>query len=148
MGNVITNLKARFGVDNADFKKGLKDGEKAVDDFKGAAGSSLDEFASMFGVNMGAVNDSVNTAFKSLNFFGQSLKAAASGGNTLTIALKALKVALTASGIGALVVALGSLVAYFQKTGEGADQFAKILDQVKSVINNVIERLAVFGKGV
>lgn len=148
MGTVITNLKARFGIDSADFKKGLKDGEKAVDDFQGAAGSSLDEFASMFGVNMGAVNESISTAFKSLNFFGQSLKAAAAGGNTLTIAMKALKVAMMATGIGALVVALGSLVAYFQKTGEGADKFAKILDQVKSVVNNVIERLAIFGKGI
>lgn len=148
MGNVITNLKARFGVDNADFKKGLKDGEKAVDDFKGAAGNSLDEFASMFGINMGAVNESISTAYKSLNFFGQSFKAAAAGGNILIIALKALKVALVSTGIGALVVALGSLIAYFQKTGEGADQFAKILDQVKSVVNNVIERLAIFGKGV
>jgi len=52
MGTVITNLKAKFGVDSSDFKKGLKDGDKAVDDFKGAAGSKLDEFASMFSVNM------------------------------------------------------------------------------------------------
>jgi hypothetical protein len=148
MGTVITNLKARFGVDTADFKKGLKDGDKALDDFKGAAGDSLDKFASMFGVNMRAVNDSVNTAFKTLNFLGQSFKAAAAGGNILTIALKALKIAMLATGVGALVVALGSLVAYFTKSGEGADKFAKILAQVKSVVNNVIERLAIFGEGL
>jgi hypothetical protein len=148
MGNVITNLKARFGVDNADFKKGLKDGEKAVDDFKGAAGTTLDEFANMFGVNMGAVNDAINTALKSLNFVGQSLKAVETGAKKSAVAWNILKTAMISSGIGALVVALGSLVAYFNKTGEGADNFAKILDQVKSVINNVIERLAIFGKGV
>lgn len=148
MGTVISNLKAKFGVDNSDFKKGLKDGEKAVDDFKGAAGSVLDEFASMFGINMSGVNDAIGTAGKSLNFLGQSFKAAAKGGDILALSAKLLKVALISSGIGAIVVALGSLTAYFTKSGKGADQFARILMQVKSVVNNVIDRLAVFGKGL
>lgn len=148
MGNVITNLKAKFGVDTSDFKKGLKDGEKATEDFKDAASGTLDQFASMFGVNMGAVNDALSTANKSLNFVSQSMKAAATTSGTFSAALKILKFAITATGIGAIVVALGSVIAYFQKAGEGADKFAKILMQIKSVVNNVIERFAVFGKGL
>ncbi len=148
MGNVITNLKAKFGVDSSDFKKGLKDGERATEDFKGAAGDTLDQFASMFGLNMGAVNEAIGTAQKSLNFLGTSFKAASEGGNKLAIAMKVVKTALVSTGIGAIVVGLGSLIAYFSKTGEGADKFAKILAQIKSVINNTIERLAVFGKGL
>jgi hypothetical protein len=148
MGTVITNLKARFGVDSSDFKKGLKDGEKAIDEFKGAAGDKLDEFASMFGVNMGAVGKAIDTANKSLNFVVQSFKGATSGGEKFAIAMKIVKTALISTGIGALVVALGSLVAYFTKSGEGADKFAKILSQIKSVVGNVIERLAILGKGI
>lgn len=148
MGTVITNLKARFGVDSSDFKKGLKDGEKAIDEFKGAASSKFEEFASMFGINMRAVSDSVNSAQKSLNYFAQSFAAAASGGNKLTIALHAVKSAIVATGFGAIIVALGSIIAYFSKTGEGADKFARILSQVKSVVDNVIDRLATFGKGL
>lgn len=148
MGNVITNLKAKFGVDSSDFKKGLKDGERAVADFKGAAGSQIEQFAEMFGINMSGVNDAIGTAGKSLNFVGQSFKGAAAGGNIFKIALTGVKLALVSTGIGAIVVALGSLIAYFQKSGRGADQFARILNQVKSVINNVIDRLAIFGKGV
>lgn len=148
MGTVITNLKARFGVDSADFKKGLKDGEKAVDDFKDGAGSALDKFASMFGLNMSAVTDALGTATKSLNFLGQSITGLATGANKAAVAFKLMKTVLISTGIGALVVALGSLVAYFQKSGEGADKFAKILAQVKSVVNNVIDRLAIFGKGI
>jgi hypothetical protein len=148
MGNVISNLKAKFGVDSSDFKKGLKDGEQATADFKGAAGGMLDEFASMFGVNMSAVNDSIGTAHKSLNFMAQSFKGAATSSNILSIALKVLKFAIVATGIGAIVVLLGSLIAYFQKSGEGSDKFARILAQIKSVINNTIERLAIFGKGL
>jgi len=148
MGTVISNLKARFGVDSSDFRKGLKDGEKAVSEFKGAAGNALNEFASMFGLNMSAVNDAIGTAGKSLSFLGSSFKGAASGGNTLAIAMKVLKVALISTGIGALVVALGSVAAYFTRSGEGADKFAKILAQIKSVINNVIERLILFGEAL
>lgn len=148
MGTVISNLKARFGVDTSDFKKGLKDGEKAVDDFKGAAGSQIEAFASMFGVNMSAVNDAVNTAGKSLSFIGQSLTGVKKGGEAAAVGVKILKVALISTGFGAIVVVLGTIIAYFTKTGEGADKFAKILSQVKSIVNNVIDRLAIFGKGL
>lgn len=148
MGSVISNLKARFNVDSTDFKKGLKDGEKAVDDFKDAAGSYIDEFATMFGVNMEAVRGALGSVTKSLNFLGQSFSGASKGADVLAVSMKVLKFALISTGIGAIVVALGSLIAYFTRSGEGADKFAKILDQVKSVINNVIERLAIFGKGL
>jgi len=148
MGTIITNLKARFGVDSSDFKKGLKDGEKAVSEFKSAAGEKFEELASMFGINMRAVNDSFATAQKSLNSVAQGFVGAASGGNKFTIALKAVRVAIMSTGFGAIVVALGSIISYFTKAGEGADRFAKILSQVKSVVNNVIERLAILGKGL
>lgn len=148
MGNVISNLKAKFGVETSDFKKGLKDGEKAVGDFKGAAGDQINQFAEMFGVNMGGVSDAVGTASKSLNMLKQGFVAAAKGGDILTISAKFLKFALVSTGLGAIVVVLGTIMAYFMKSGEGADKFAKILAQVKSVVNNVIDRLAIFGKGL
>lgn len=148
MGTVISNLKARFGVDTSDFKKGLKDGERATADFKGAAGGILDEFASMFGVNMSGVTSAIGTANKSLSFLGQSFKAAKTGSEAFAVGLKVLKFALIATGIGALVVVLGSVIAYFTKSGSGADKFAKILMQMRSVLNNVVERLVAFGKGV
>jgi hypothetical protein len=148
MGNVISNLKAKFGVDTSDFKKGLKDGERAVGDFKGAAGDQIEQFADMFGVNMSGVSSAVGTASKSLNFLKNAFLAAAAGGDILTISARVLKVALVSTGLGAIVVALGSIAAYFISSGRGADTFSKILMQVKSVINNVIERLAIFGKGL
>lgn len=148
MGTVISNLKARFGVDTTDFKKGLKDGEKATADFKGAAGGALDEFATMFGVNMSGINSACNTANNSLKFVKQSLIAAAKGGDVMAISMKLLKFALVATGIGAIVVLLGSVIAYFTKSGEGSDKFAKMLAQLKSVLDNVVERLVAFGKGM
>jgi hypothetical protein len=148
MGNVITNLKAKFGVDSSDFKKGLKDGEKATQEFKAAAGSKLDEFASMFGVNMKGVNDAIGAAGKSLSSMGSMFKGASEGGNKLVLAFKALKTVMIASGVGALVVALGSLITYFKGTGEGADKFAVIMAKIRSVIDNIIDRFQTFGGGL
>lgn len=148
MGTVITSLKAKFGVDTSDLKKGLKDGEKAVDDFKGAAGKSVEKLAGIFGVNMNAVNDALDTTKRSLNFLGQSFNAAAKGGNILALAMKVLRVALISTGIGALIVALGSLISYFKGTGEGADKFRVIMAQLRSVIDNLVDRLQTFGSGL
>lgn len=148
MGAVISNLKARFGVDSGEFKKGLKDGEQALGDFENAALSSIDEVAEMFGANMGQVNSALDTARQSMNYFVSSLNAGAAGGNKMAIAMKVLRSALIATGLGALVVALGSVIAYFQKSGEGAEKFSRILSQVRSVLDNLVERLVRFGGGL
>lgn len=148
MGTVISNLKARFGVDTADFKSGLKDGEKAISEFKEAGSDQISEFAGMFGVNMSGVTNAVSLASKSLSFLRASFVATSEGASILSVASLVLKYALIATGIGALVVVLGSVAAYFTKSAEGSDKFAKILAQVKAVFNDVIERFIVFGKGV
>ncbi|MBP5473654.1 MAG: hypothetical protein J6X92_02705 [Bacteroidales bacterium] len=148
MGTVISNLKAKFGVDTSDFKKGLKDGEKSISDFKQTAGKSFDDLADTFGMDTSKINSSLNTLTKEMNFFRQSIIAAAEGGNKFTIAMKALKVALMSTGIGALVVALGSLVTYFKETGEGADKLSVILAKMRSVVDNIVDRVQTVGKGL
>ena len=148
MGTVISNLKAKFGVDTTDFKKGLKDGEKSITDFKQTAGKSFDDLADTFGVDTSKINSSLNTITKEMNFFRQSIIAAAEGGNKFTIAMKALKVALMSTGIGALVVALGSLVSYFKETSEGADKLSVILAKMRSVVDNIVDRVQTVGKGL
>lgn len=148
MGTVISNLKARFGVDTSDFKKGLKDGESAIADFKGAAGDEFDKFASLFGVNMSAVTDALGTANKSLKFLGASFKGAAAGGEVLSIGMKVLRVAIAATGIGALIILLAAVGAYFTKTEKGAKELAGGMAQIKAVTNVLIDRFAKFGEGL
>lgn len=74
-----------------------------------------------------------------------SQKAAAVASNVLTGGLKILKVALISTGIGALVVALGSLVAYLTKTQEGSEKLSKIMAQIGAVVDVVIDRVAKLG---
>jgi hypothetical protein len=60
-------------------------------------------------------------------------------------ALKVLKTAFMSIGIGALVVAFGSLVAYFKSTEEGGDKLAKIMRVVGAVVDSVVKVFATFG---
>ena len=71
----------------------------------------------------------------------KSIKAATKGMNLF-------KFALASTGIGLIVVALGSLIAVFKSTEEGNDKLTKGLNVVKSVINNLVDLAASFGAGL
>jgi hypothetical protein len=61
-------------------------------------------------------------------------------------AMQIFKVALISTGIGALVVALGAVVAYFTQTNEGSKQFAKISAGISAVLQSGIKILGSYGK--
>lgn len=62
--------------------------------------------------------------------------------------LKLLKVALIGTGIGALVVALGSLVAWFTKTQKGVEAANKIMAALGATINVIIDRASNLGSAL
>ena len=62
--------------------------------------------------------------------------------------LGVMKVALISTGIGAIVVVLGSLVAWLTKTTEGSDFLNKKLAAVGAVVNSVMDVFMSFGKTV
>jgi len=62
--------------------------------------------------------------------------------------LKLLKVALIGTGIGALVVVLGSLVAWFTKTQKGVEAANKIMAALGATINVIIDRASKLGSAL
>tara|TARA_R100000908_G_scaffold31870_1_gene14385 strand:- start:500 stop:2188 length:1689 start_codon:yes stop_codon:yes gene_type:complete len=58
---------------------------------------------------------------------------------------KNLRVAILATGVGALVLAIGSLVAMFKNSEEGQNRFAKLMTQIGVVTGNVIDIISDFG---
>jgi hypothetical protein len=66
----------------------------------------------------------------------------------LAISTKLLKVALVSTGVAAFIVVLGSIAAYFMRSGEGAAKLAKILAQLKSVFDTLIKGVVQYGKGL
>lgn len=55
-----------------------------------------------------------------------------------TIGLKAFSIALASTGIGLILVALGSLIAYFTNTQSGADKLNVVLETTKAVFNGIL----------
>lgn len=72
-------------------------------------------------------------------------KAAAIGTNLVSAALKLLKIALISTGIGAIVVLIGSLVAWFSKTQVGIDFVNKALAALGAAFDVIIDRAAKLG---
>lgn len=77
--------------------------------------------------------------------FSGAQKAAAITSNLLSVALKVLKLALISTGIGAIVVLLGSLVAWLAKTQKGTEVLSNIMSSFGAIINVIIDRVAKFG---
>jgi hypothetical protein len=61
---------------------------------------------------------------------------------------KSLKVAIAATGIGLLVVALGSLVSFFTKTQRGADKLSQAMKGIGAVVDVLVDRISNFGEGL
>jgi hypothetical protein len=65
-----------------------------------------------------------------------------------TRAMKVLKVAIASTGIGLLIVALGSLKAAFTSSEEGQNKFAKIMASIGVIVGNVSDIFANIGERI
>lgn len=91
---------------------------------------------------------SINDVTGKLKAFtaGSKLATAAVGGGTK--ALRLFKVALISTGIGAIVVALGSLIAYFTRTQKGIDAVSRVMSGLGAVVSVFIDRLSSLGSTI
>lgn len=142
------NLKSVFTADTEGLKKGAADAKAVVKDFDESTTSALNEVTALFGTSMGDISRTLGTikgGFLKLNMTIQGTTEAA----TLSArAFNILKVAMAASGIGLIVVALSSLVAYFTKSQRGADQLSKIMGQLKQVVLTVTDYFVKLGEAI
>lgn len=124
----VENGEAVLAVD--ELNKALKETNKTADDLDNtieAGTEALDKFTK------GGVS---------------AMKGLYSGAKTAIGTMKTLKGALMATGIGALVVAVGALATYFTSTSRGADQFAAIMGGVNATINVLRDRLIQVGEAI
>ena len=99
-----------------------------------------------------ALNDTMASATEAVDKYtggaASGFKALVSGVQTTIMAMTTLKGALIATGLGALVVALGSLFTYFTQTSRGADKFAEIMGGVGAAVKVVIDRVVGLGESI
>ena len=120
--------------------------EKTKEASKSASGLSK-----AFGSLGDRVQQSLNTfqiAGRGLGDMSASMLRLGTATGKTTKAMRLLKIAIAATGIGALVVALGSLVTAFTKTQKGADTINKIFGEIGATVDVVVGRIAQFGQGL
>jgi len=61
---------------------------------------------------------------------------------------KAIKVGIASTGIGLLVLALGSLITYFTQSQKGADKLKVAFAAIGTTISVLVDRLSTFGGGL
>lgn len=133
------NLKSIFTADTKDLKQGAKEAKQAVQDFDDATTSALDQVTGLFGASMKEINTTLSTVRGGFMTFSSALSKSVEGASLFSKAMGVVKVALASTGIGALVVALGSLVAYFTKSQEGANILGKVMGQVGQAFKTVTD---------
>lgn len=67
---------------------------------------------------------------------------------TSSATFKAIKIGIASTGIGLLVLALGSLVTYFTQTQKGADKLKQAFAGIGATISVLVDRLSTFGSGL
>ena len=100
-------------------------------------GESIDDLAknvSIAGVSFNSMKASINGAISSLR--------------GLTIGTKLFGRALLATGIGAILIALGSLITFLTKSQRGMDLVTKAAEAFSAVFNVLIDRVIKFGEGI
>lgn len=109
--------------------------EKKVEKYDDAVQESSESAKEMGGV-LDSVTGGAITKFKGLT---------STVGNVIK-GFKSLRVAIIATGIGALALAIGAVISAFTRSEKGQDRFAKILGVIQAVIGELMDRLADFGE--
>jgi chemotaxis protein histidine kinase CheA len=113
----------------------------------------LEEEIGVTSRNVGNYTAAILEAADSTGIFGQAQKAYADAQKLATAAQKvgtaatrSFGAALIATGIGAFILLLGSLISYLTRTQEGMDKVAQITDAVGTFVSVVFDRFAKLGK--
>ena len=116
---------------------GIKNLEKSTDKAADSAGELNDQFA--------GTSSQLDKMTGGAVTFARKLVAGVKQGVT---AMTTLKGAIIATGIGALVVVVGTLVSYFTNTQRGADKLNQAFKVVGATVDVLTDRLSSFGEGL
>jgi len=142
--DIIINVEVTGAKDS---EKAIKDTTRAIEDNKKATEEAEKEQVSYSNSLIDAAKDA-KVFGVSLNSLSASFTGAVRSLRTMNGALKSFKVALASTGIGLLVIALGSLVTWLQRSRQGLDFFNDAMAVVSQTIKIVLDRLGRLGGAI
>lgn len=126
------------------YAEGMKEAISQTN-FFGAEISTVKQTMTAFGGIIGAVKSDISDATVQIRNASEGTegltraqKAAAIATNVTSGSLKLFRTALIATGIGAIVAVLGSLVAYFSSTQKGIDAVNRALTPLKEIFGTLL----------
>ena len=128
-GRLLKTIEAQ-DQEYKDLSKSIGNNQVEVGNYK-LATEDLAGSINIMGVNIGSVIGNLKSKQAALRGVAQGIKGTTKG-------LKLFRIALIATGIGAIVVLLGALVAAFASTQKGADTISKALAPVKGIFSAIV----------
>lgn len=136
IGGVLQKQIKEQSDELKDLEKNVGITSRSVGDY-GQAVQGVLPLMGGFGAQINAVIGQLTGIKTALSAMTATQKASAVATNLSSKALKLFRIALISTGIGAIVVALGSLVAYFTSTQAGADKVTKVLRPLQAVFSSL-----------
>jgi hypothetical protein len=140
----LYQLTLDINANSAKLSKGLAKANSSLGG-TGKAASGLGKIMNNVFKEAAGYIDNMIPGFSS---FTSGIKKMITGVNGFSGSLKIMKTALISTGIGAIVVAFGTLISYFKNTKSGADTFNKALGGIKAVITTLMKRINLLGEAV
>lgn len=145
---IILQLNAAIDDNNNAIKRNSDEMTKqkmTIGDYKEQVKLAIVELKNS-GLNMNSVGIVAKGFAENLSKdFASAWKVASSGGQLFVGVLKLVRVALMATGIGAVIAALASLAAMFTRTQKGVELFSKAWASVTATFDVVLDRAAILG---
>lgn len=142
-------------------KKGLEQGTKALEDLNSANQDAQKEVeetnkklekqgktAKETSKGFKTLGDEINEQISGMNVLGVNVGKTTSKIGGLTKGFKGLRLAIAATGIGALLIALTSLITFFTKTQRGADALSKATAALGATMDVLVDRVSLFGEKI
>lgn len=111
-----------------------------------SAQKNVDDLNSSINETNGAVGGLTGTLDKMTGGLVSGFKNGVKGIKQGITAMKSLKVAIASTGIGALIILLGSVITYFSKTQRGADLLSRAMKGVGAFVDVLTDRFSAFGE--
>jgi hypothetical protein len=126
-----------LNVNTKDAQKNVKDLEKAVEGVNEEVKETTESSSEL----TGQLDNLTGGAISKFKSFKTSLKGVTGG-------FKTMRAAIISTGIGALIIAITSLIAAFRSSEEGQNKFAKLTSMIGTVVSVLTDRLADLGEGI
>jgi hypothetical protein len=151
----VLNISAKLGLDTANYEKGLqklkgknKELEGSLNGVKGGIKGVINQFGGLGGTLQGVLGDFTSLGSSLDGLIGSFPKLA----RTAATSMGLVKAAFASTGIGAIVIAItiaiAGLVSWLKRSDEGSLQLAKAFNVVSSVVEVLLDRIALLGSAI